>query len=120
MRELCEVLKEWNCDIEGAMERFLDDKALYEEFVESIVEEENFSLLKNSFDEKNYEEAFEYAHTLKGVTGNLGLTPLYEVICNLVEELREKRYEEVEQYYAAVAVRYDDFCNIIRNSSYEK
>ena len=35
--------------------------------------------------------AFEAAHTLKGVTGNMGLTPLYDAVCTIVEPLRTGR-----------------------------
>ena len=37
---------------------------------------------------KNYKEAFEAAHSLKGVLGNLSLTPLYDKVCEITELLR--------------------------------
>ena len=37
---------------------------------------------------KNYKEAFEAAHSLKGVLGNLSLTPLYDKVCKMTELLR--------------------------------
>ena len=40
--------------------------------------------------------AFEAAHTLKGVAGNLGLKPLYDAVCHIVEPLR--RGEERDDY----------------------
>jgi HPt (histidine-containing phosphotransfer) domain-containing protein len=39
-------------------------------------------------DEKNYEEAFRAAHTIKGVCQNLSFTSLYEVSNRLNEALR--------------------------------
>ena len=46
--------------------------------------------------------AFEAAHTLKGVSGNLGLAPLYKAVCALVEplRLREERDDYPELYRA--------------------
>ncbi|MDY6296345.1 MAG: Hpt domain-containing protein, partial [Schwartzia succinivorans] len=33
--------------------------------------------------------AFRHAHTLKGLTANMGLTPLYDLVVKIVEPLRE-------------------------------
>ena len=48
--------------------------------------------------------AFEAAHTLKGVTGNMGLTPLYDAVCTIVEPLRTG--EDREDY----TKMYEDAC----------
>ena len=48
--------------------------------------------------------AFEAAHTLKGVTGNMGLTPLYDAVCTIVEPLRTR--EDREDY----TKMYEDVC----------
>ena len=60
--------------------------------------------------------AFQAAHTLKGVSGNLGLTPLYEVVCDIVEPLRhgEKRsdypamLEKIEEEFAKVRQMHEE------------
>ncbi len=43
--------------------------------------------------------AFEAAHTLKGVAGNLGLTPLYEAVCAIVEPLRSRAGADYRSMY---------------------
>ena len=48
----------------------------------------SFSQLQSTLEEKNVEEAFRAAHTLKGVAQNLGFTPLYEATATLTEVLR--------------------------------
>ena len=60
--------------------------------------------------------AFQAAHTLKGVSGNLGLTPLYEAVCDIVEPLRhgEKRsdypamLEKIEEEFAKVRQMHEE------------
>lgn len=51
---------------------------------------------------KDYTEAFEAAHTLKGVAGNMGLTPIYDVICTMVETLRNHDYAHVAGLYEEI------------------
>ena len=49
-----------------------------------------------AIDSGNLEAAFDAAHTLKGVVGNMGLTPLYKAVCDIVQPLRAR--EEREDY----------------------
>ena len=46
--------------------------------------------------DKNYDEAFKDAHTLKGVSDNLGLGLLNETVVPLTEELRNPPYNEAK------------------------
>jgi HPt (histidine-containing phosphotransfer) domain-containing protein len=50
---------------------------------------QNFQLLETVLKQKDYIKAFELCHSLKGVIGNLSLTPLYNLISELTEKLRE-------------------------------
>ena len=88
MKELFVKLKEAECDVEGALARFLDDEDLYEQFYGELLNDEAFGKLGLALDENRVSDAFEYAHTLKGIIGNMGLTPLFETICEIVETLR--------------------------------
>ena len=52
-------------------------------------------------------KAFEAAHTLKGVTGNMGLTPLYAALCTLVEPLRTgERRDDYPMLFQAVQTEF--------------
>ena len=88
MKELFVKLKEAECDVEGALARFLGDEELYEQFYGELLNDEAFGKLGLALDERRISDAFEYAHTLKGIIGNMGLTPLFETVCDIVEPLR--------------------------------
>jgi len=97
-------LKSWGCDIAGAMERFLDDEEFYFECYGQALEDAGFEQLKEALDAHNVRQAFEHAHSLKGIIANLGLTSLYNIIVDIVEPLRlgqedgvAKKYEELLQ-----------------------
>lgn len=47
-------------------------------------------------EENNVSHAFDYAHALKGVTSNVGLTPLYNCIVEIVEPLRNGKTDNLD------------------------
>lgn len=67
----------------------------------------SFSQLQSTLEEKNVEEAFRAAHTLKGVAQNLGFTPLYEATATLTEVLRAGNLPEDDNMMNAVAKEYE-------------
>lgn len=60
----------------------LRNERLITKFVLKFPGDPSFSQLQSTLEEKNVEEAFRAAHTLKGVAQNLGFTPLYEATCH--------------------------------------
>ena len=88
MEEVFKRLEEWGCDVAGALERFFDDKDLYMTCVEIVITDRNFDKLGVALEEENVLEAFDCAHTLKGVFANLGLTPMFAIVETIVEPLR--------------------------------
>jgi len=91
--ELMRKLERYGADITGIDRRFYGDRELYKRLFYGMFADDSLSLLENAVEKKDYDKAFEYAHSLKGLTGNLGLTPLYKDICYLVEALRAKEYD---------------------------
>lgn len=106
MKELFVKLKEAECDVEGALARFLDDEELYEQFYGELLNDDAFGKLGLALEERRISDAFEYAHTLKGIIGNMGLTPLFETVCEIVEPLRVGSIEGVlVKYYELLKQR---------------
>lgn len=103
MSELTDRLRAYGADMDGAMERFVGDEELFGECFSMFLEDAAFAALEDSLKKQDYRAAFEAAHTLKGVAGNLGLTPLYQAICQLVEPLRRGEYSALQSQYEAVA-----------------
>ena len=100
-------LREMGCDMEGAMSRFLDDKEFYFECYNKALTDDGFEKLREALEKKDARESFEYAHALKGVVANLGLTSLLDKISEIVEPLRFGQYEEglMEKYEAMMQER---------------
>ncbi|MCR4632970.1 MAG: Hpt domain-containing protein [Erysipelotrichaceae bacterium] len=60
----------------------------YLRMVSMVVKEQSFSDLEKAIGDNGLEAAFRAAHALKGVTGNLSLTPLYNKVAEITELLR--------------------------------
>ena len=66
----------------------MGSEALVKRFAVKFLEDKSFEELTESLKEKDGEDAFRAAHTLKGICANLGLDRLYEADCELTEKLR--------------------------------
>lgn len=66
----------------------LRSERLVQKFVLKFLDDGSYDLLCRSLEEKNYEEAFRAAHTIKGVCQNLDFTRLYRSSSQLSEALR--------------------------------
>lgn len=65
----------------------MGSEALVKRFAVKFLEDKSFEELTESLKEKDGEDAFRAAHTLKGICANLGLDRLYEIDCELTEKL---------------------------------
>ena len=74
-------------DYDDALGRLRSEK-LVSKFVLRFLDDKSYELLCASMEEKNYEEAFRAAHTIKGVCSNLAFTVLGRSSSELSEALR--------------------------------
>lgn len=83
-----DALKELGADTTSGIARCVNDEQFYLRMVNMALEDKNFDLLKEVIASGDLSAAFERAHALKGVMGNVALTSLYEPIAAVTEELR--------------------------------
>lgn len=91
MSAFLDALSAWGCDVQGAMERMADDEDFYAECLQEVSDDPYFDRLKDALTKGDVRAAFDAAHTLKGVLANVGLTPMYNKIVEIVEPLRAGR-----------------------------
>lgn len=115
--EYIHKLLEFETDYNGALARFVGNEALYEKFLLKFLSDPNFPGLKACVDAKNYTDAFQYAHTLKGVSGNLGLNKIYYLVHPIVEKLRKGDSEGIEELMIPLEETYQSICDLIRTYS---
>lgn len=108
-----EMLRELGSDVDDAMERFLDDEGFYLECLEQVLSDDNFGGLKAALENHQIQEAFDCAHTLKGLVANLGLTSLDERLGEVVEPLREGKDAGLMDKYKEIMGEREKYVEII-------
>ncbi len=72
---------------DDVMSRLRTDERVIK-FLGKVAADGSFALLEKSLAERNMEEAFRAAHTMKGICLNLSLTALFESAAKITEALR--------------------------------
>ena len=85
-----DALNELGANTKEGLGRCLNNEDFYLRLVKMAVMDEGFEKLKAAIEAKDLDEAFERAHALKGVTGNVSLTSIYIPMQEITEELRAR------------------------------
>ncbi len=111
--ELLQKMEEMGCDIKGALARFLDDKDLYTTCLVKVIEDPAFDKLGTALTNEDAEEGFTQAHTLKGVIANMGITPIYNIVVEIVEPLRAGNATGLMEAYERLMAEKEIFAKLI-------
>lgn len=82
-----ECYEQMGADYESVLGR-LRSEVLIKKFAKKFLDDGSFQSLKDNLAQRNGEEAFRAAHTLKGVCQNLGFDNLYKPSFDITEKLR--------------------------------
>ena len=104
--DIRECYAEMNADFEEVARRF-GSEAMVKKFAVKFLKDSSYGNLCKGLAEKNGEEAFSAAHTLKGTCANLGFIALYAVSAELTEKLRGRSTEGSEELFEKVKEQYD-------------
>lgn len=90
-------------------------------FLLKVPEDGSYALLVKTLGERNMQEAFRAAHTLKGVCMNLSLTTLFGAVNLLTEALRGRQEygDDIAPLMTAVTKEYDRTVRRIRELAAE-
>ncbi len=92
------TLKEFGANTEEALKRCMNNEAFYLRLVKMAADDKNFGKLPAALEAKDWKGAFEAAHALKGILGNLALTPILKPAVEITELLRPLEPVEPAQY----------------------
>lgn len=82
----------------------LHSDRLVQKFMLKYLDDQSFGLLCASMAEKDYEQAFRAAHTIKGICQNLSFTPLLNSSSELSDALRHGWTPEADQFFEQVKI----------------
>ncbi len=97
-----EELKNKGADVETGLSRCVGNETLYLKLIKIGLEDVKFDELGTTLEAKNLDKAFELCHALKGVIGNLALTPLYDAVSQMTEKLRGREQADYPAMYSDI------------------
>ena len=103
-----EKLNAFGANAAEGLARCFGNESLYLKLVATIPGDSVFEKLRQKLDLKDLDGAFEAAHALKGVLGNLSLTPLYEPTVEITELLRKRSDVDYSAMLAKVLEKKDE------------
>ena len=95
-------LKRFGADTEEGSARCLGNDEFYLSLVRTVPGEQSFEKLSEAIKINDLDTAFELAHGLKGVLGNLSLTPIYQPVSEMTELLRIRKETDYGKLMAEI------------------
>ena len=100
----------YGANVDEGLTRCLNNEEFYLRLVESVKAEAGFNKLEQAVSEGRLHDGFEAAHALKGVLGNLAITPLLEPVTEITELLRSETQTDYTELLAKIKHEKDRFC----------
>ena len=100
-----EKLKELGANTDEGLTRCMNNEQFYFRLIGKAMSDNSFEKLKTAVETGDLDTAFELAHALKGVTGNLALTQLFEPISEMTELLRDRTKTDYSAYLDTIMTR---------------
>ena len=97
-----EKLNEFGVDTKEGLTRCMNNQKFYFRMISMGLSNDSFEKLGKALEENKLDEAFEAAHALKGVLGNLALTPIYTPLSEMTEMLRAKKTADYTAMYEPI------------------
>lgn len=94
---LLEELNVLGVNTEEALARMNGNVSLYERMLVKFAVMMKNSLVQPDFDCNDYADITEAAHAIKGTSGNLSVTPIYEAYSEIVRLLRANQPEQAKE-----------------------
>ena len=97
-----EKLQQYGVNTKEGLARCMGMEKFYFRMLGMGLKNDSFEKLGKALEDGNLEEAFEQAHALKGVVGNLALTPIYDPLADMTEMLRAKKDADYVAMYKPI------------------
>ena len=91
-----EKLRNYGANVDEGMGRCMNNEAFYLRLVNMAADDGGFEKLRAAMGNGDRQGSFEAAHALKGMLGNLALTPVSRPASELTELLRSETGGETE------------------------
>jgi len=94
---LIQELKGLGVNTDDGLQRLGDNSSLYERMLVKLKDMIKDFSDQMDFDCNNYSDIIEVVHAIRGASGNLAVTPIYEFYSEALKLLREKQPEQAKK-----------------------
>lgn len=109
-------LEENGVDVEATLKRFMGREAIFMKFIMKFADDQSCVGIREGLENQDAQAAFEHAHSLKGVSGNLGISSVYHLAAQISDLLRGKSIEEVQMdQVLELQKQLEETCDTLRN-----
>ena len=98
-------LRAWDAGVDAGLGRCLNNEAFYLRLVNKVIGDPAFDRLREACESGNLDQAFDAAHSLKGMLGNLSLTPVLKPVEKITELLRSRTETDYGPLLEEIAFR---------------
>ena len=102
-----QVLADYGIDYADAMDRFDGNLGLYKRLALKYLDDGRYNALVAAMELKDYSTAYEQAHALKGLAGNLSLNVLFDEASAMSKDLYEGDGDGAAMHLDALRVAHE-------------
>ena len=114
-----EKLREYGANVEEGLGRCMNNETFYLRLVNMAAGDGGFARLSEALEKGDRKEAFEAAHALKGMLGNLALTPVSAPAARLTELLRGESDGDQTEECRALQKEMEEACRKLQDLIHE-
>ncbi len=104
-------------NVEGALERFMGNEAMFERYLKKFPAEKSYVELKEALAADDREAARIAAHTLKSVCGTLGCDDMYALVLRQEQYLRGENWDAARGLMPDIVNSYEKACSVLREQA---
>jgi HPt (histidine-containing phosphotransfer) domain-containing protein len=101
-------------DYDDAMNRFMNNEEMYMTFLNRFKDDHSYKLMREALDQNDISAAYDAAHDLKSITGNLSMKKLYYHVCLLVDDLKKDDTSHIKELLPPIIDEYTTVINMLK------
>lgn len=113
---LLDELRKLGVSVDEGVKRLGGSAAIYKKMLKTFAKMMKEYAVEPDYDGKDYEDIIEKAHAIKGASGNLSVTPVYEAYSEMVDLLRKGQPEEAREVLVKILPVQEKIISAIDNS----
>lgn len=108
-------LTETGIHVDEAIERMLGHEDFYLQLLKKFTSDKNYNKLQQALRNSDFDAAFQAAHTLKGLSGDLSITVLFIPLTEITNALRNRNIAQALTYMQSFSALYNSVITTIES-----